>query len=484
MRVGSWDGRLRFIAGRDGIAYAAEPISIVRLTAMEKNMTTKHPNSSLVEMRDDLSEVTAVSEQSLPRLSRVLLRLRSKPVRSQRQASVLARLSRAAAFVLVGYAVLEVVPGIFDSTQQRALHRAAVHRDDSVIRTGVTTQFKRSILLHYRDVHGTLHLLLADEDRVSKFVNDTLIYLDTESQRIRAKTAVRINALLAEAFVDRDACIAAYADWYFAWSRSWALLKEASVGGLSGALPSNVQGILEGSRNAVEAYLIRNYQRFVLRPEFRNPVLEAGLARFLAGAHEEYLTVITTLDDRVQDYLNRETQHLERLGPLAKLDVSLAWDQQKWKAPRAAVDDEPFWTALRGAGAASVSALVARSTVPAVERAVSTIFAKAATKAVTAMRPQIIGAAAGTMVEPGLGTAAGWALGAAGGVAIDYLVSKGQEWLDRPEFVRANGQALDATVQEWSRVMQRDLFVAVDAWFEDTRGVVAEFKIQRKIPTG
>jgi hypothetical protein len=63
-------------------------------------------------------------------------------------------------------------------------------------------------------------------------------------------------------------------------------------------------------------------------------------------------------------------------------------------------------------------------------------------------------------------------------------LSKGQERLDRPDFVRANGQALDATIQEWSRVMQRDLFAAVDTWFQDTRGVVAEFKIQRKVPTG
>jgi hypothetical protein len=32
--------------------------------------------------------------------------------------------------------------------------------------------------------------------------------------------------------------------------------------------------------------------------------------------------------------------------------------------------------------------------------------------------------------------------------------------------------------------MRRDLFAAVDAWFEETRDVTAEFKIQRKLPTG
>jgi hypothetical protein len=452
-------------------------------------VATKRPNSSVIDRRGRLtevaaSEVAAGSERAFSRWSRGIRWLGPKPIRSQRRVTIREQLSKTAAFVLAGYVALDVVLGLVDSSQQRALHRAAVHRDDSVIRTGVTTQFKRTVLLYYRDVNGSLHLLLADKSGINKFVNDTLIYLDTESQRIKASTAVRVNALLAEAFVDRDACIAAYADWYFAWGRSWALFKEASIGGLSGALASNVQGILEASHNAVEAYLIQNYQRFVLKPEFRNPVLEAGLARILAQAHEEYLAIVATLDDRVQDYLNRETKHLEHVDPLAKLDVSLGWDQQKWKAPRSAVDDEAFWTVLRGTGAVSVSALVARGAVPAIERAVAPIFAKAATKAVTAMRSQIIGVAAGTVVEPGVGTAVGWVLGAAGGVAIDYFVSRGEDLLDRPQFVRANTKALDATVQEWSRVMQRDLFATIDAWFGDTRGVVAEFKIQIKIPTG
>jgi hypothetical protein len=447
-------------------------------------VATKLLNSSLFETRDDLTNVTATSERSFSRLSRVLLRLGSRPIRSQRRASVLGQLSRVAALVFVGYAVLEVGPGLLDSTQQRALHRTPVHRDDGVIRTGVTAQFKRSVALYYRDVNGTLHLLLADEDGVNKFVNETLIYLDAECQRLKTNTAVRIGALLATAFEDRDASIAAHADWYFAWGRSWALLKEASIGGLAGFAPNNVQGIIEASRNAVETYLVRNYQHFVLKPELRNPVLEAGIARILAEAHKDYLAVVTKLDDRVQDYLKREAQHLERLDPLAKLTVSLGWDQQKWKAPRDAGDDDAFWTVLRGTGAASVSALVALSAAPAIERAVLPIFAKAAGKVVAGIRPQILGVAAGTVVEPGVGTVAGWALGATSGLAIDYFVSKGQERLDRPDFVRANGQALDATVQEWSRVMQRDLFAAVDAWFQDTRGVVAEFKIQRKIPTG
>jgi len=460
---------------------------------MEKNVATKQPNSNLVEARDDVTDLRRAygvpdaavrSERSFSRLSRLMQRPWSTSVRPQKRSTVIGRLSGAAALVLVGYGVLWVVPGLIDSSQQQALHRAAVHRDDSVIRTGVTANFKASVVLYYRDVNGTLHRLLADESGVNKFVNGMLIYLDTECQRIKANTAVRIEALLATAFDDRQAAIAAYADWYFAWSRSWALLKEASIGGAKGFAPNNVQGVIEASRNEVESYLVRNYQRFVLKPEFRNPVLEAGIPRILSEAHKEYLAVVATIDDRVQDYLNRETRHLEPLDPLAKLDVSLGWDQQKWKAPRYAVDDEAFRTVLRGTGAASVSALVALSVRPVIERAVLPIFANAAGRAVLAMRPQIVGAAAGTMFEPGLGTLAGWALGAGSGLAMDYFWNKSRERLDRPEFESENAQALDATIQEWSRAMQRDLFKAIDVWFEDTRGVVAEFKIQRRIPTG
>lgn len=444
-------------------------------------MATKQVDRIVVEARDH----GAVSgDRSFSRLSRIIPRLGSGSVRPRRRVSVIGRLSGAVAVVFVGYAVLWVTPSLLDSIQQRALHRAPVHRDDSVVRTGVTAQYKRSVALYYRDVNGMLRLLLVDESGVHKFVNETLIYLETESQRISANTAARIDALLATTFNDRDASIAAYADWYFGWGRSWTLLKEASVGGLEGLAPGNVQGVMEASQNRVESYLIRNYQRHVLRPEFRNPVIEAGIARILAEAHQEFLAVITTLDDRVQDYLNRNTQALEPVDPLAKLDVWLRWDQQKWKAPRYTMDDEAFWSVVRGTGAASVSALVALSAKPAIERAVLPIFAKAASKAVTAMRPQIVGAVAGTVVEPGLGTVAGWAIGAGSGLAMDYLWDKGEEWLDRPTFERANAQALDATIQEWSQAMQRDLFKAIDAWFEDTRGVVADFKLQRKIPTG
>ena len=161
----------------------------------------------------------------------------------------------------------------------------------------------------------------------------------------------------------------------------------------------------------MESYLIRNYQWFVLRPELRNPVIELGISQILADAHLRYLAVLTTIDDRVQDFLRRHTRHLEALDPLAKLGVSLGWDAQQWKAPRYAVNDEAFRAAFKGTGAATVSALVATGVRPTIERTIGPVFANVAVRVVGAMRPQIVGVAAGSLIEPGLGSLAGWAIG-------------------------------------------------------------------------
>ena len=394
------------------------------------------------------------------------------------------RFSWAALFVLVAVVLAWLVPGLIESSERRALHRAAVHRDDSVVRTGVTASFSTPVVLRYRDVGGHVHLLLTTEDELSRFINEALLFLDQERESIKANTSRRINALLSSTFADHHASISQYADWYFGWGRSWALLKEASLGGLKAIGPNNVQGIFEASRNEVEAYLVQNYQRIVLKPELRDPGIEVGISQILAEAHLKYLLVLTRMDDRVQEFLRRHTRHLETFGAVEKLEVHLGWDAQQWKAPRYAVDDEAFRAVVEGTGSASLSALIFASVRPALERSASAALAKVAVRVVGSMQPQIIGLAAGSLIEPGLGSLVGLVVGIGGGMAVDYLWDKNRERLDRPAFERANAEALEATIEEWSRAIQRDLFKAIDIWFDDTRAVVVEQKIGRKWPSG
>ncbi|MBR0863487.1 hypothetical protein JQ614_17250 [Bradyrhizobium diazoefficiens] len=386
----------------------------------------------------------------------------------------------ASGLVLIGYAVAWIMPGLVDSAEQRALHRAPLHSDHTALKTHVVRAFLTPKTLIYRDRNGSVYRALVDENELDRFVNDTLAYLEAERAKTLAELHENVDVLLSNAFSDRQDSIARYADWYFGWGQSYYLLKEASVGALKGLGPNNVQGFAEGARNEVAGYLIRNYQDRVLKPELRELVIEAGVARIFAKAHQHYLQTLTSLDDRLQEFLSKYTRHLEVVDPLKEPDLSIDWDAQKWKVSRYSVENEALQAVIRGAGGIVISGLIARAVGPTVERALAQGFMAIAGRAIASMQPEIYGAAAGSFAEPGVGTAIGWAVGAGGGILFDYAVNRAREHLGREEFEQASKDALDATIGELSRALQRDLSQAVDVWFDDTRAIVAEQKFRKK----
>ena len=386
----------------------------------------------------------------------------------------------AGGLVLIGYAAAWIIPGLVDSADQRALHRAPLHSDHTALKTRVVRAFPTPKTLIYRDRNGGVYRALVDETELDRFVNDTLAYLETERAKTLAELHANVDVLLSNAFSDRQDSIARYADWYFGWGQSYYLLKEASVGALKGLGPNNVQGFAEGARNEVAAYLIRNYQDRVLKPELREPVIEAGVAQSFAKAHQHYLQTLTSLDDRLQTFLGKYTRHLEVVDPLQKPDLSIDWDAQKWKAPRYSAENEALQAVVRGTGGTVISGLIARAVGPAVERALAQSFMAIAGRTVSSMQPEVYGAVAGSFAEPGVGTAIGWAVGAGGGILFDYAVNRAREHLGRAEFEQASKDAFEATIGELSRALQRDLSQAVDVWFDDTRAIVAEQKLRKK----
>ena len=151
---------------------------------MEKNMAPQQPISNPLEVRDqnvDLGSAdtapdrSARSEQSSAASSRAISpRWRNLSYHRYRPKLAIS-LSTAAGLVLIGLVVARVATGLINSSEQRMLHRSAVHRDDSVVRTGVTANFKIPITLYYREVDGSLRLLLTDEGEINRFVNENLL---------------------------------------------------------------------------------------------------------------------------------------------------------------------------------------------------------------------------------------------------------------------------------------------------------------------
>jgi hypothetical protein len=435
----------------------------------------------LVAVRNAPSKVADDSSDSAGAVRRLSLRNRKQSLMAQALGKPLSLavlcIFGTVGFVVIGFAAAWIVPGLFDSAEQRILHRAPIHADHTALKTHVVRAFPAPKTLVYRDRNGSLHRALVDQASLDRFGGETSEYLETERAKTKGETQAGIDALLKNAFSDSHECIARYADWYFEWGRSYFLLKEATVGGLNGFGVNNVQGLVEGARNEVEAYLIRNYERLVLKPELRNPIIEAGVSRIFAEAHQRYLQTLTTIDDRVQSFLSEYTQHLDVVDPLQKADLSIDWGAQKWKAPRYSTDDEAFRAVFQGGKDILVSGLIARTVGPAIERSLAQSFLGIAGRTVAGMQPELYGVVAGSVVDPGVGTFAGWLVGAGAGLLFDYVSNRVSERLGRGEVEQANNEALKATMGELSRALQRDLSQAVDVWFDDTHAIVAEKKL-------
>ncbi|WP_456636988.1 hypothetical protein [Bradyrhizobium sp. USDA 10063] len=128
----------------------------------------------------------------------------------------------------------------------------------------------------------------------------------------------------------------------------------------------------------------------------------------------------------------------------------------------------------------AITGLIAVTIGPAIERAIAQTFVAAAGRVVASLQPEIYGFAAGSVVEPGVGSLGGLLIGVGGALIFDYTFNWQREHLERAEFEQANAEALKVTKAELSRALQRDLLRAVDAWFDDTRTIVAEQKLSRK----
>jgi hypothetical protein len=128
----------------------------------------------------------------------------------------------------------------------------------------------------------------------------------------------------------------------------------------------------------------------------------------------------------------------------------------------------------------AISGLIAVTIGPTIERAIAQSFVVAASRVVASLQPEIYGFVAGSVAEPGVGSLAGLLVGAGGALIFDYAFTWQRERLDRAEFERVNAGALKVTKAELSRALQRDLLGAVDAWFDDTRTIVAEQKLGKQ----
>ena len=351
------------------------------------------------------------------------------------------------------------------SEERRAEHEAAVASNRTVAETTVTRQVadgETQFVL--RLVDGKLVRVIAPEAATGAFINDTILYLDRARAAAHQAAANELDTVFSSAFAGREADLATYADWFFDWGRSWRFLYEAIAGAVQEAarLSFSRTQITDAARQAVEAYLLRHYEEFVLKPGLRDQMIIGGVDDVLHRAHDRYRATVAGLDDRMQRFLIEQTSYVEELDGSA-MSLKIDWDAEKWKAPRFGAEDrylEPIGSAAVIGGSAVLGSMLQRVVLPFLARATGQVMASS---------QLAIGGAVVGSIEPGIGTA----IGALAGLAIDWGLSAFQEYMERDDFIADNSAALDATIAAWKAEIRPEVDKAIDVWFDDTRAVVA-----------
>ncbi|MGK2923026.1 MAG: hypothetical protein ACSLE4_09605 [Methyloceanibacter sp.] len=382
--------------------------------------------------------------------------------------------------VLIAYALLSLGTTVYRSYYRHLDHTAAVHPDQSVFDIFFPSKSlpADAVDLVVKDVDGTLHRVVASKSEADEFVNDTILMLDQERARIKEVAHQDLDRSFALAFQDREQTIAAYADWFFAWKRSYVVLKETVSSAVSRFFETGkYESLSEAIGADVEAYFLRNYTEQVLKPELRDQTITKGVEQSVRHAHDSYRRVIANGDMRLQLFLAKNTSHMEDIPATTSMtNVKLDWDAQKWKAPVYLMEDRAF-DGVVGVGTAAAGGTVGALTLGRAingiaSRSFGQMSARVATSLATRATPALQGAAVGTAVQPMGGQVIGAAIGVAIGIAIDYLANEANEAINRESFVAANEEALDASITAWKSGLEASVDTAIDKWFDDARASV------------
>ncbi len=384
--------------------------------------------------------------------------------------------------VIVSAGLLSLGTGYVRSVFRHVDYTQAQHADRSLIASGVERQISGDpVTLRLRLGDGSARQVLADRAELGLFVDQRLDQLEQDRRAAKAAATEDARLLLDLAFADADERIERYADWFYAWRRSYVVLQKAAVSAAHRTVASGVETWREAVERDLADYFMHNFNEQVLRPEFRGPLIEAGVRNGLRRAHDQYAHAVAVSDLQLQLFVQRYTSHLDQ-QEIDSAEVDLDWDAQRWKAPVHQLDDRPFDGAV-GVGLMAVTAgggkVLGRATAPAIGKATQRTYRGMAARVTRSLAGRastmVAGAGIGSAV-PAVGSTVGATLGFAVGAALDYLGNRADEAMTRQAFIVDNLDAIDAIKHEWGRALEAELHRTIDVWFDDTENLLERLR--------
>jgi hypothetical protein len=375
------------------------------------------------------------------------------------------------AILLLIFGLLWFGTGYVRSLLRHADYGRALHLDSSEMLPTPERQVP-GVIITFRDDTGAVQRAEVDPTQLSDFVAARVAELETD--RVATVTALRedVRQRLADAFGDGEARIDEFADWYFAWGRSWELLWQMGSSATRHAATASIENLSEAIRRDVTDYFRRHFTEQVLRPEYRDRLVQTAIREAVAEAHQRFVGAVVRQDGKLRRFLAAHTSHL--VPPDAARPVRLDWDAQRWKAPTYLIENkgaEGLQSLLTVGGGVWMGSTLG----PVFSRLITNAFAPAAARVATGVIARVGATSSGAVLGsslPGIGTAIGAGIGLAAGFGVDYLFNKGREWVGRESFEAANRDALHAVRDAWAAKAEEEIGRALDVWFDDARAAL------------
>lgn len=345
-------------------------------------------------------------------------------------------------------------------------HRSSVQPDTTVIavpsRENIAGLRPGEIELTLTDEEGRVVRVAAQRTAVSNFERELLFFLKRREETATQTFARDVKAAFDAGFADSETALNAYADFFFAWQRSWVLMKEAVLAGGSQMLNILSPGkIWEAVTARTRGYLMENYEARVLKPNERNPKIQKGLETAFQKAHAQYRATVLELDAREQAFIKKHTRLLEAY-PVGSVTIKLDWQAQRWRIPAHLAEDRAE-QAYRSVAIMGASVALTPLLTPVLNRIGASIMQRVAGRVVVARKGQIVGA---LVAVESIG------LSLVVGAAIDWAVNKVDAKLNRQSFIDEHRKALGETRAGWESLANDQLGPVVARWWSDTRQTI------------
>lgn len=359
----------------------------------------------------------------------------------------------------------------YDSLLARLDYEQAVHRDESVVKTGVLSQVRPTVTLVYKNKNGKKVRVIADAEEYSGFVNQQVTNLENAKTQLVAQTDTQLHEELAGSFNNMQKRVERFADWYFGYTTTYKILWKATTSATRHVFSAEAMSLSDAVSHDVEKYLHKHYEDIVLRPEITDPQLQLAYRQALQVVHDNYVDVLSKTQTDFQVFVSKYTTHLEE--PATENTVlTLDWESQFNKFNMSSYEKGPTGAAVGAAlaaGGAVTGKIVAGTAGKGIASQAITgaaskgIFAKLSAPFVTKAVLAGSGGAIGTLGGP-IGTI----IGALGGIGVDYAINEGVELTQRETFITDVNDALATTQNEWEQQMRLSLHDAVNIWMDDT----------------